>query len=66
MCYATGKVTECSYKHPNKIRNAGDKAKLFSANDESGFLTEADFRTKSRRFPLAMIFHRKCTMLYGG
>lgn len=37
LCYATGKVTECSYKHPNKIRNAGDKAKLFSANDESGF-----------------------------
>ena len=22
LCYATGKVTECSYKHPNKISKA--------------------------------------------
>ena len=66
LCYATGEVTECSYKHPNKIRNAGDKAKLFSANDENGFSYRADFRTKSRRFPLAMIFRRKCITLCGG
>lgn len=37
LCYVTGKIMPCSGKHPAKIRYSGDKAKLISANDTSGF-----------------------------
>lgn len=37
LCYATGETIACSEKHPSKLRNTGDKAKLISANDTSGF-----------------------------
>lgn len=37
LCYASGKVVPLSSKHPSKIRNTGDKAKLISAHDDSGF-----------------------------
>lgn len=37
LCYATGEIVPCSEKHPAKIRNTGDKAKLISANDTSGY-----------------------------
>lgn len=37
LCYASGKIESCSDKHPSKIRNSADKAKLISGNDESGF-----------------------------
>ena len=37
LCYVSGELGACSEKHPSKIRNSGDKAKLISGNDESGF-----------------------------
>lgn len=37
LCYASGQMIPCSNKHPAKIRHSGDKAKLISANDSSGF-----------------------------
>ena len=37
LCYVKGQVIPCSVKHPAKIRHTGDKAKLISANDASGF-----------------------------
>ncbi len=37
LCYATGETVACGEKHPAKIRNTADKAKLISANDKSGF-----------------------------
>lgn len=37
LCYATGETVPCSEKHPAKIRHTGDKAKLISANDTSGY-----------------------------
>lgn len=37
LCYATGTWIPCTEKHPNKIRNSGDKAKIISANDKEGF-----------------------------
>lgn len=47
LCYVTGEMKRSSDNHPNKIRNTGDKAKLISSNDTSGFTfrgryTEAD------------------------
>lgn len=43
ICYVTGKELPRTEKHTNKIRNAGDKAKLISANDTSGFTFRGRF-----------------------
>ena len=43
FCYVTGEVIPCSNNHPSKIRNTGDKAKLISANDSSGFTFKGRF-----------------------
>ncbi|HDR7891191.1 TPA: type I-C CRISPR-associated protein Cas8c/Csd1 [Bacillus toyonensis] len=42
-CYVTGSKMPSTVKHANKIRNAGDKAKLISANDTSGFTFRGRF-----------------------
>ncbi|WP_127573148.1 type I-C CRISPR-associated protein Cas8c/Csd1 [Paenibacillus xylaniclasticus] len=44
VCYVTGRTVPATDKHANKIRNAGDKAKLISANDTSGFTYRGRFR----------------------
>lgn len=46
LCYATGAQTACTEKHPSKIRNTADKAKLISGNDDSGFTYRGRFETK--------------------
>ncbi|MFB9276429.1 type I-C CRISPR-associated protein Cas8c/Csd1 [Cohnella cellulosilytica] len=43
LCYVTGRRQPGTDKHANKIRNAGDKAKLISANDTSGFTFRGRF-----------------------
>ncbi|MCC3378336.1 type I-C CRISPR-associated protein Cas8c/Csd1 [Paenibacillus farraposensis] len=43
ICYVTGKQLPSTDKHANKIRNSGDKAKLISANDTSGFTFRGRF-----------------------
>lgn len=48
LCYASGKMASCTDKHPSKIRNSGDKAKLISGNDESGFTYRGRFTTKGQ------------------
>ncbi len=50
LCYVTGKTEACSDKHPSKIRNSGDKAKLISGNDESGFTYRGRFTSKEQAF----------------
>lgn len=37
LCYVSGQTVAQSEQHPAKLRNAGDKAKLISTNDASGF-----------------------------
>lgn len=44
VCYVTGQLLPSTERHANKIRNAGDKAKLISANDTSGFTFRGRFR----------------------
>lgn len=39
LCYVSGETVPCSEKHPAKIRNTADKAKLISSNNASGVLT---------------------------
>ncbi|MCD1261221.1 type I-C CRISPR-associated protein Cas8c/Csd1 [Paenibacillus athensensis] len=44
FCYVTGQWFPSTDKHANKIRHAGDKAKLISANDTSGFTFRGRFQ----------------------
>ena len=46
LCYVSGKMEACSEKHPSKIRNSADKAKLISGNDEVGFTYRGRFASK--------------------
>lgn len=48
LCYVSGRIEACSDKHPSKIRNSGDKAKLISGNDESGFTYRGRFTAKEQ------------------
>lgn len=59
LCYATGKISPCTYKHPSKIRNAGDKAKLISSNDESGFVYRGRFDCKEQALSVSYDFSQK-------
>lgn len=59
LCYATGKTSPCTYKHPSKIRNAGDKAKLISSNDESGFTYRGRFDSKEQAISVSYDFSQK-------
>ncbi|CAH0524907.1 type I-C CRISPR-associated protein Cas8c/Csd1 [Vibrio hippocampi] len=43
MCYATGENKLAASNHPAKIRHSGDKAKLISANDKSGYTFRGRF-----------------------
>ncbi|WP_100487136.1 type I-C CRISPR-associated protein Cas8c/Csd1 [Sporolactobacillus pectinivorans] len=43
LCFVSGQWLPATEKHANKIRNAGDKAKLISANDTSGFTYRGRF-----------------------
>jgi len=45
LCYITGKRAPITKLHANKIRNAADKSKLISSNDESGFTYKGRFET---------------------
>ena len=49
----------CTYKHPSKIRNSGDKAKLISSNDESGFTYRGRFDNKEQTFAVSYDFSQK-------
>ncbi|HLS34941.1 MAG TPA: type I-C CRISPR-associated protein Cas8c/Csd1 [Bacillota bacterium] len=46
-CYVTGKHLPVTEMHANRIRNAGDQAKLISANDKSGFTFRGRFTRDS-------------------
>lgn len=43
LCFVTGSETDLAKQHPAKIRNDGDKAKLISSNDNSGFTFRGRF-----------------------
>ncbi len=45
LCYVTGKEVFSADQHPAKLRNDGDKAKLISSNDLSGFTFRGRFLT---------------------
>ena len=59
LCYATGKILPVTYKHPSKIRNSGDKAKLMSANDNTGFTYRGRFFNDKEAFSVSYDFSQK-------
>lgn len=59
LCYVSGKVIPCSYKHPAKVRHAADKAKLISANDEYGFTYRGRFTTKEQALSVGYLTSQK-------
>lgn len=59
LCYATGEIKTVTYKHPSKLRNTGDKAKLISANDESGFTYRGRFADKTEAIAVSYEFSQK-------
>jgi CRISPR-associated protein Csd1 len=48
LCYVTGTFTSPADQHPAKIRNDGDKAKLISSNDSSGFTYRGRFTSSDQ------------------
>lgn len=46
LCYVSGEETTLAVQHPAKLRHAADKAKLISANDDSGFTFRGRFTDK--------------------
>lgn len=45
ICFVTGQRLPSTERHANKIRHAADKAKLISANDNTGFTFRGRFKT---------------------
>ncbi|WP_160037045.1 type I-C CRISPR-associated protein Cas8c/Csd1 [Paenibacillus sp. An7] len=45
ICYVTGETLPVADKHTSRIRHSGDKSKLISANDSTGFTYRGRFRT---------------------
>ncbi len=45
LCYVTGEEDFSADQHPAKLRNDGDKAKIISSNDNSGFTFRGRFIT---------------------
>lgn len=43
ICTVTGKESALAIQHPAKLRHAGDKAKLISANDDTGYTYRGKF-----------------------
>lgn len=46
ICFISGEQAVLSIQHPSKIRHAGDKAKLISGNDNSGYTFRGRFNEK--------------------
>lgn len=59
LCYVTGMPEACTEKHPSKIRNSGDKAKLISGNDESGFTYRGRFAQKDQAVSIGYAVSQK-------
>lgn len=59
ICFASGLQEKCTIKHPNKIRNSGDKAKIISGNDSAGFTFRGRFSTKEQAASVGYVASQK-------
>lgn len=58
-CYATGEKVPVTYKHMAGIRYPGDKSKLISSNDKTGFTYRGLFSTKEEAYAVGRIVSQK-------
>ena len=59
LSYPDGKTGALTYKHPSKIRNSGDKAKLISANDSSNYTFRGRFANKEEAVAVSYEYSQK-------
>ncbi|MCR5599645.1 MAG: type I-C CRISPR-associated protein Cas8c/Csd1 [Ruminococcus sp.] len=59
LSYADGKIGAVTYKHPAKIRNSGDKAKLISANDSANYTFRGRFSNKEEAIAVSYDYSQK-------
>jgi len=59
LCYISGESTRITKNNPAKLRNDGDKAKIISANDESGFTYRGRFLSGEQAATIGLISSQK-------
>lgn len=59
LCYVTGEKVPVTYKHMAGIRYPGDKSKLISSNDKTGFTYRGLFSTKEEAYAVGRIVSQK-------
>lgn len=59
LCYVTGIEMPCTEKHPSKIRYSGDKTKIISSNDTSGFTFRGRIATKEEALSIGYLTSQK-------
>jgi CRISPR-associated protein Csd1 len=59
MCYVSGREEACAEKHPAKIRNSADKAKLISGNDDTGFTYRGRFESRGEAVAVSYVTSQK-------
>lgn len=59
FCYVNGNDAIISTNHPAKLRHSGDKAKLVSANDSSGFTYRGKFLESHQASSVAFVVTQK-------
>lgn len=59
ICFVSGIMENCTEKHPSKIRNAADKAKIISGADKDGFTFRGRFNTKEEAVAVSYITTQK-------
>jgi len=59
LCYISGKVTFLAIKHPHRIRNAGDQAKIISSNDDTNTRFTGRFENAQQAYGIGSISTQK-------
>lgn len=59
FCMATGQRTALAVQHPAKVRHGGDKAKLISANDSSGYTYRGRFTNDEEALGVGFVSTQK-------
>ena len=59
FCMATGQQTTLAVQHPAKVRHGGDKAKLISANDNSGYTYRGRFTSDEEALGVGFVTTQK-------
>ncbi len=59
LCYADGTIGSLTYKHPAKVRNSSDKAKLISTNDTNNFTYRGRFSNKEDAISVSYEYSQK-------